>query len=470
MEDETPQESRDGKILVKLLNNGLEAAIVVYDSLGEGKPPTVDMAKKLLRKEGVVYGIDDTLLNAVFDNKEFEQEIVVARGLPAIDGKDSEVKYFFDVRNIAKPKEDDKGNVDFKDLNLLQNVTKGTKLAEMIPPVPGKEGKTVNGKRVLPVVGKTRKLPIGINTEISPENKNIVIAATDGNVFLKGGSLVQVDPIFVVNTDVDYRTGNIDYVGALVIKGSVKAGFMIKAQSELEIQGIVEDAEVFCGSNVMIKGGFLGKGDGKIVADGSVILKFCENQTIESKDEIVIGEHALNCTLKSESKIQVAGKKGVIVGGYISAKEGLEVNELGNYQEQRTEVVIGIDEELIKKLKEAEEAIVKADGNVSNVKKAIYMLLKKKVEKKGLPQEQANLLEKLQKLQQVLPAQKNTLEENKAKIEEEMKKYETAEVKVLFKVYPGVRIQITKYRKVINEEIGPVSFRVEGGEIQTFRG
>jgi len=468
MPEESQIARKDGDVKVKIINNGLEAVIYVTPAEGEGAKPTVETARKALSKAGVVFGIDERLLQVAISDNIFYEDIVVAKGLPPVDGIDAKIKFFFETSQTVKPKEDEKGNVDYKNINLIQNVKKNQKLAELIPPVPGKEGKSVTGKKILPKIGAMRKLPSGINTELSPNNSNILIASTDGNVYVKG-SMVQVDPVFTVNSHVDYSTGNIDYVGSLIIKGDIKAGFTVKSQSEIEILGLVEDATIIAGSNVLIKNGFLGKGNGVIKADGNVMLKYCENQTIEANGDIIVGEYVLNSRLICGGKVEVSGRKGAIVGGYTSAKEGIITRELGNYQEVKTEAVVGIDEELQKKLEEAKLELAKNEENLVNVKKAIYKLIKLKMGQKKLTKEQENLLLKLQQLQSVLPAQRQKKAEEIEKIEEEMKKYEGSEISVEATTYRGVRLRISKYKKNINEETKGVKYQIKDAEIQIIK-
>ena len=86
---------------------------------------------------------------------------------------------------------------------------------------------------------------------------------------MKNG-LIHVDPVFLVKGDLDYQTGNIDFIGSVVIKGDVKSGFNVKASGDIEIEGVVEDSIVETDSDVLIKLGFIGHGEGKIIAMGSV--------------------------------------------------------------------------------------------------------------------------------------------------------------------------------------------------------
>lgn len=459
-------ESKDGFVTVKILKNGLEAAIDVSPAVGEGKEPIISMAYDALKKAGVVYGIDSDILQGVFNDFLFNQEVVVAYGKPAVDGKDAEIKYYVDLKVDLLPKEDNKGNVDYKDIKLIQSATKGQKLAEVIPPVPGEEGKTVTGSRILPRAGKNQQLPRGLNTETSKDNPNVLISSFDGNVRILKGTTIQIDEIFVVENDVDFGTGNLNFIGSMLIKGDVKSGFEVKTKNDLEINGLVEDAKIYADGNVIIKNGFLGRGNGIIEAGGNVILKYCENQTIKAKGYIIVGEAVLHSNLKSESKIEVKGTKGVIVGGTTIATKGVIVKELGNYQEIKTEVTVGIDEDIMKKIEAVEEEIKKNEENIDNVKKALYTLYKKKMSGKGLEKDEAELLTKLQKFQSQLPNLRQQLEEKKLNVEKELKKYDSITIDVLSKVYPGTKIAIQNCRKSISKETSRVRFKVVEKEIK----
>ena len=106
--------------------------------------------------------------------------------------------------------------------------------------------------KILPQLGQVAKMPVGANTEISPDNPNVLISSIDGNVMLKGG-LVMVDSVYIIPTSIDFKTGNVNYVGSLHIKGDVKSGFEVQSDNDIQIDGLVEDAKVVSGGNIIIK-------------------------------------------------------------------------------------------------------------------------------------------------------------------------------------------------------------------------
>jgi len=442
----------------------MEATLTVNFLSGDDEPNFED-AKKELQEAGIVHGIDEDKLKKIFDEKLYNQEFVIAKGTPKVDGIDAKLKYFFDPNKSIRPQEDEKGNVDYKDVNIISNVRKGDKLVELIPPVQGKDGTAVTGRSVIAKQGKMARLPSGRNTIPDPEKPNFLIANADGDVVSTRG-LIEVNEVFEVKGNVDYSTGNIEFVGSVIIKGDVKSGFKVSADGDIEIWGVVEDAEISSKANVLLKKGISGRGQGKIIADGNVYLKFCENQNIYAKKNIVVGEELMHSNIECEGKIIVNGKKGLILGGKVSGTLGIEAKSIGNYQHVKTDLIVGVKEELRNKLEKIEENLRKNDENFENVKKAIYNLVKIKIDKGGLPDDKKALMDKLQNLQKLLPKQRENLQKEKDEILKEYSKYAGAEIKVYNEIYPGVRVFIQNLKKNINEERKNVTISVKDNEIR----
>ena len=117
MED---KQLKNGEIKLRVTSDEIEVYAEVVSAENGGKDATYEDALIELKSAGVEYGINEEQLKDVFDNRMFDSEILIANGLLPVDGIDGEVRYFFDTHKEIKPKEDEKGNVDFKDLNIIQ--------------------------------------------------------------------------------------------------------------------------------------------------------------------------------------------------------------------------------------------------------------------------------------------------------------------------------------------------------------
>ena len=81
-------------------------------------------------------------------------------------------------------------------------------------------------------------LPRGKNTEISEDGTQLV-ASIAGSVDFTG-NVFQVKPVLEVPGDVDFSTGNINFLGDVNIRGNVLSGFTVRAMGNVRVEGVVE--------------------------------------------------------------------------------------------------------------------------------------------------------------------------------------------------------------------------------------
>ena len=151
-------------------------------------------------------------------------------------------------------------------------------------------------------------------------NQDELIAMIDGRVSLKNEE-INILPVYEVNGDVDLKSGNIDFLGVVIIKGNVRDGFKVKAEGDVIVEGLVEDATIISGANIFVKNGILGKegGNGIIRAEGSVNTKFLQNIKVNAKKNIEVLDHILNSDVEADDCILAINGKGKIIGGRVVA-------------------------------------------------------------------------------------------------------------------------------------------------------
>ncbi len=124
-----------------------------------------------------------------------------------------------------------------------------------------------------------------------------------------------MEQVIIIENDVDFETGNIDFNGSVIIKGGVKAGFVVKAVGDITVKEIVEDALIDSQGNVILKGGFVGYGKGELTTQGDAVIEFAENQKIYAGGDVKVSDSLLHCSVEVDGKIFVMGKRGVVGGG-----------------------------------------------------------------------------------------------------------------------------------------------------------
>jgi len=445
------------EILIRLSENETKCYLHIKTKPGADEPELSDLKRKLKENE-VKYGIIKENLNKIIDKKQYDQDVLVAQGVQPVPGKDAEIEYLIDFEKTGKPEIDELGNVNFYEINIINSVKKGEKLAKKRPPIEGKEGITVKNEKIEPPSPSDTIIPSGKNTVISPDDKNILIAAIDGCVKLRNNKIVDVEPVFIVKGDVNFSTGNIDFMGSVIVKGDLISGFKIKAGGDVQIDGVVEDAKIEAKGDVLVKLGFTGKGNGEIVAGGNAILKYCENQVLSARQDVIISEYIINGYVKAGERILVTGKSGVIVGGVTIALKGVEVNNLGSRQNIKTSVYIGITEEIRNKYNKINAELRKTKEQLENITEGINILMKIKLLKKVFSKENENILKRLKETKGLILTDREKLIDEKKKLLKEIENYKSATIKVYNVLYSNVRIHITNKRYYNQHDIKNVMF------------
>lgn len=151
-----------------------------------------------------------------------------------------------------------------------------------------------------------------------------VNAAIDGQPRVDG-SRISVEPVIVVQGDVDFSTGNINFTGSVRIGGHVLPGFTIKATQDIEVAGVVEGALLEAGGKVSVKGGV--RQHSVITAHGDVSVRFVDSESsVTTRANLVVVESALHSTLTAGLSVKV-GKK--LIGGTAQAGEFISAETVG---------------------------------------------------------------------------------------------------------------------------------------------
>ena len=439
--DQQSEAPDDGEpIRIRVSDDRLKAFANVTPPMDSDQSMTKEDVIKALEEYGVVHGIDDEGLEEIFTYGSYNVDVAVAKGTPPKDGQDASIELKFETSGAGKPKakEDEHGNVDHRELNLIDSVEAGDVLAVKQPPVPGEPGKNVLGDELPAEPGKDIDMPLGENVEVGNDGVSI-LASKDGQPIFKGGK-VGVSPVYEVKSDVNYATGNINFNGSVMIKGNVQSDFIVSATDDVTIDGNIEKAKIEAGGDVHINGGIYGATEGLITAGGSIIIRTVESAILEAGADIVIEQSSRYSTLMAGENIILKNSKGSIVGGKATAGATFEVTNLGSQSFTETVVEVGINP----KVKEAYDTI---DKNITDHKVQLEKVMRTIKTIKEMQQKTGSIApDKQEMLKKCIPAAhklKAALETDQKKkgfLEEKMKSLHAGRCKVSGTLYPGVKI------------------------------
>lgn len=225
--------------------------IKVYQKISDGELPPLyskEEIRQALSEKGIKFGIIESAITKISEELNIDN-LLIAKGLEAIDDEDDKLKVNFEKTNRNVQADSDE-KVDYRNMYSLAHVKEGDVLAEI---VIGKEG--IDGKNIFDMDIK-RKIKKEITLRADNGCKvegNKVIAITEGCPSVKGG-VFNVNEVLNISTDVDIKSGNIDFSGDVIISKSVKEGMEVKAGNSVLVQKNVETATIKAQGEITIQG------------------------------------------------------------------------------------------------------------------------------------------------------------------------------------------------------------------------
>lgn len=401
-----------------------------------------------LAEQGIIYGIREENIKNYCREKEYSKELIAAHGQQPINGIDAQIVYDFDISTEQKFTESEDGTIDFRDLNNIINVTKDTVLCHIIPAQVGENGINVYGDPIDYKKGINVTFINGKNTHISSDGLEL-LASTDGCVEYKNEK-VSVESVHKVN-NVDNTTGNIDFIGSVVINGDVKAGFTVTAKGDIKIRGMVEGAFISSDGDVVISKGMNGMGKGSIYAKGNVTSKYIENALIVS-DKCVYAEALINSEVIAKESIILRGPNAAIIGGTSQAENVIYTKTIGSKTNPETNIIITLkkyQEEQsaialkMKSNKQLQKSLIEKSHELKEIEDKVDLITNSLLDNENKNNVQKQLLFMKIKIN-------NEISEMKRQLTEIIPKDNIAEHKIICKntMYPNTRITIgwMKYR------------------------
>lgn len=425
----------DASVQIMMTNDKMFSFLLVLPPYFEGNELSNEAVSEALKSLNIAYGTDDPLLKSIVDSQLYMQIYMIAQGKEPIRGKDGEIIDHINYSSEIAIQQDNRGNADFKNLNLIHNVTKDQIICEIIPAEDGIPGMDITGRVINAVNGKPAIVPMGKNTVLSEDGTKLQ-SAIDGQITLKNNHY-SVEPVLIIKENVDYGVGNIDFLGSVIIYGDLCNGFTVKAGGDVTVRGMVESAVIIAEGNVTISKGMNGNYTGKIEAKGDVKSGFFENSTIYAGGNLYSNSF-VSCNLFCGDTVYVQGNPGVIIGGTITAYRCVEAKVIGSKSRRETTIVLGEIPRLFEMKNELQKKIDDNNDTLSKLEKNIAYLNRMKA---SLPEEKLKVLNELKQQRILYLEQKTELKKSLKELNNNSINFNECRVKSNM-IYPPTKITI----------------------------
>ncbi|MCQ2596262.1 MAG: FapA family protein [Treponema sp.] len=448
----------DALISVDISKDEMQATITVSAPGASGAEASAENIVRLLKQQGVLAGIDENKINEFVDNPVYGIPYEVAAAVLPVNGNDAYIAYNFETDpKKLRAKESEDGNIDFKELNQIQNVVAGQALATKIPPERGKGGKTICGRYLEAKNGRDIQVNLGANTHFDKDGVTIV-ADCDGEVMLVNGKIT-VEPVKYLDA-VNIKTGNITFLGSVIVKGSVDDGYNVKASGSIEINGSVGNSRIEADGDVTIRQGVFGRGEGYIRAGKSLWAKFIQAAHVEVENNIIVYDSIMNSEVTAMKNIILRGKKAQITGGHLFATEEICARNIGS-PGGGTETVlnVGIDPRAKKTLENYQDEMAALSKELESLDLDIATLEQLKNIRRNISQEKQENLIKLKKRHDEIIAQTDDLTKQIEKIQDHLRELKAVgKVKCEGTVYAGVKVYVRDVLDEVKNDVKGVTF------------
>ncbi|MBG0789383.1 MAG: DUF342 domain-containing protein [Desulfovibrionaceae bacterium] len=342
------------------------------------------------------------------------------------------------------PEEQTDGSVDHTKLNFVQNFSAGDVIAEWVEP----DGAEAIDSRFL---YDAKEFPAGKGTGIRKKHPDKLFAARDGYACYLDGRIV-VRNTLTIHQDVNYHTGDVYFIGDMVVEGSVRSGFEIVGRS-VSVHDQVEAAHVKAKKEMRCRGGVKGGGEAFLESARDMKLAFCENATLKSRHCVKVQGALMHSDVFADEGLAVGGR---LTGGETHAYRYVFVGEqLGGGLDTVTSVFLGYQPSLLFKDAQHNRRIKRLHEDIAAYEKA----LNKKDEYRG---ELLSLMESAVKELELLKTLKVKLWDGIHAAEQ----LDRCRVVVPGVVKPGVEISIGSAYLKVDDFLEDVYFFHENDEVK----
>jgi uncharacterized protein len=457
--------AHDAAVSLDITDGEMKAFVLATEPGPGGADMSADSLRAFLQANGVVHGIREEVLLDFEDNPRYGRSVLAAEGIRAHDGADARIEYHFRVDREAVTLREKNGRIDFKDISRIENVVAGQLLARKVPAEPGTPGTTVGGTVIPAGKGRDCDLPQGKNVKLSEDGTSL-LAEINGQVLLLGGK-INVEPVHLIPGDVNLHTGNVLFLGTVIVKGNVEDGFSVKAAGNIEIYGSVGKCLLDAEGDIVVHQGIAAKIEGRIRAGRSLYAKFIEHARVEAGEYVVVTDGIIHSFVDANRMILCQGRRAQIVGGRLRASEEVNSKVLGSVAGTETLIEVGYDPRSRERLAELEKAKAGLEKPLEETELNIKTLENLLRVQKKLPPEKAEFFKEQNEARSALLAQLEETTREMGTINAYIASLtHIGKISASERVYPGVRLSIKSATLAVRTEFKYVTFFLQGGEVK----
>ncbi|NNG00851.1 MAG: DUF342 domain-containing protein [Desulfobacteraceae bacterium] len=360
-DDALPDINTARELELTISKDGLQAFI--HPEHHQVQDVRIEDLRLFLNRRRIKFGVvDDGQIKSYLSQSPLpEKSFLIAVGQEPESPTPPELKFYFDTNPLRIGRVNEDGSIDWKDRGKLPQVNAGDLIAEIIPGNPGKPGKNVTGKTIVPPKLPKIRLKRGKGVDRSEDGHRFV-ARTGGMPQLIRKNRVQILSTLNIDGDIGLETGHVEFDGHIEVNGIVQAGYRVKGASIRAKE--LYNAEFEISGDIISLGGIY---RAKIQSNGNLRASHIHTSDLTIFGDVVVEKEIFESTIETNGQLVI--DNGTIISSKISAKKGIYANDIGTEASKKCDLDVGIDHRL-----EREVNLLKADieknGKLVQLRKA----------------------------------------------------------------------------------------------------
>ncbi len=362
------------RLIVEVSDDHLEAFLRVRDP-DDPIPLTADEVLSALGEARIavtdeVRGKVDAFLQHLQSSEDRTASFQVAQGKAPVEGTAGD---FIISETLGHEHKDPDGEdpIDYYSFNTIITVEPDTVIGRLVPVVLSRPGRDVFGKSLEPR-SQPKDIDLDPTVKRSSEDPQLLVSCVPGRISFEK-RCVGIKEVVEVPGDVDFECGNIDAFIDVAIKGTILDNFQVKSKKSITVGNTIQAAEVEAGGDILVHGGVVGRGKGKIRAKGQILAKFAEEASLRAEGPILVTKELMNCRIHTKGRCVVA--RGAIIGGETYAREGVEAGALGSEAGVPTSIIVGVHPDVLARADALEQECKAKLKAIEKIRQTVQPLL-----------------------------------------------------------------------------------------------
>lgn len=185
------------------------------------------------------------------------QPAAFAFGRQPLPGRDAELELRFE-ESIENAFEEAGGSLDYRSHLRIPSVQPGDLLARVIPSEPGTPGYDVYGESI--AAPPVRELDVRARQHVEEREPGVFVAAKSGRPCITEGAVryLDVSDAYVVQGDVNLKTGHIVFSGDVTIQGNVTDNMIVESLGNVYVSGGVYHSTITAAGSIVVQSSTIG--------------------------------------------------------------------------------------------------------------------------------------------------------------------------------------------------------------------